>query len=586
MEVLKSLGITDRDIRKISVEVADSIVELESISAYANEETAPPNIKEYYKSLVQQVERYILSNQFRKDAKSAGVKVTSIASEEEEVVVAEMPKVSSKSVAERMAERKKSKGKTIAEREAERKKDKPVVEIEEPTVEVEEPIVEIEEPIVEIEEPISETDVITIGELFGVAVKGTSSGEIVGRDMFSMMLSYGRTDYILGFHEDSKGFHYRLDLPQSLGQAVFSFSNTGGDNSHTSLVEVWKAYTRDNNATLNLVSRSEEQLEELSDVLGFGGVTKDRRPLTATELKEERYNAELFSVVSDVYSRGISGLPYYEIGKEIKAEWVAKESSNSNLTYGLHYMDYVYTAAETLYKKGGYTIVAKKHTFFVPKGLTKKETFAEIGFHLKELSTKPKFEKSIEIGKRFQVSTGNLDEAKDCRVIASRYLGDKGEVVVADGLGGAYKISSSAYSYFKKYYGEVLLKISESTIAVYYNSSLVGLIASENLNSIEIAGMFEQDDFKAELRSIDTDAFDFMVSKKESVEEATEVEIEEIEKGETDESEEALKDELTDRIEFLQELYDDAVEEGDNQQLIDELDMELETLRDLLEDIV
>ena len=43
--------------------------------------------------------------------------------------------------------------------------------------------------------------------------------------------------------------------------------------------------------------------------------------------------------------------------------------------------------------------------------------------------------------------------------------------------------------------------------------------------------------------------------------------------------------ELIERIDFLEELLEDTIEEGDNQTLIDELNMELESLNDLLDDI-
>ena len=72
------------------------------------------------------------------------------------------------------------------------------------------------------------------------------------------------------------------------------------------------------------------------------------------------------------------------------------------------------------------------------------------------------------------------------------------------------------------------------------------------------------------------------VKRKEQVVQVEDAEVIEVKSKETSS---ALITELVDRIEFLNELYEDEIEEGDNQKLIDELDMELETLRDLLEEI-
>ena len=571
MEALGILGLTERDVRKVSVETANSIDELNSLSSYIEGGKAPKNIEDAYKSLYKQVENYLFSSEFKKEAKKVGVTV-SVAEKEEDIVVAEIPKVKSK---------------TLSERIAERKKKKSVSESEEPVIEV---------PVVEVikEKPVVKDIDISTEQLFGVQVKGTKGGEIVGRDKFSMMLSYGKTDYILGFLENSEGFHYRLNLPLSLGHLVFSFSNLSNNGKHKSILEVWKAYTEDNTATLNLVSRSEEQLENLSNVLGFISVVKERLPLSVSELKNEKYSSELYEDINDIYSRSIGNSTYYDIDKYLKASWSTKNvASNSSTlpsayTYGIQYGDYVYTSAENMYSKGGVSIVAKKYTFYVPKGLSKKETFGEIGTHLKETSLKTsKFEKDIEIGKRFQVSMGKIEDAVECRVIGSEYSENKlGSIYISDEAGDSWVISSKAYNYFLKYYGFVSLKISDNTIVVFYNDSVVGLISAEKLSSKEIVGMFDIEQFKTELRSIDTDAYDFMVSEMVEVEESTKGVIEKVEEEEEKGGdEEDLKQELIERIDFLEELLEDAIEEGDNQTLIDELNMELESLNDLLDDI-
>ena len=575
MEILKSIGVTDKEVRKISVETADAIKELESLASYADGDFTPMNIKEAYKSLNKQVSDYLFSSEFRDAAKKAGISVASVASVDEEIVPVSIKRVKKKSVAEIIAERKKSK--------------EPIIEVEEPIVEVEEPTVEVEEPIVEVEKPIEKTDVITIGDLFGVAVKGDKGGEIIAAEKFSMMLSYGRTDYILGMFDDANGYHYRLDLPQSLGQVVISFGNTTDNANHSSILSVWESYVEDKQASINLVSRSEDELEALSNVIGFGGLTRERIPLNSTQLKEERYNADLFTSVNDTNSLGMGGVSYYNIAKKVKIGWEVKKSLEDYLPlpYGVSYSDYVYTSAQNFYRKGGYSIVAKKYTFFVPKGLTKKNTFAEIGAYLSEpeINTS-KFEKNVEIGKRFQVSTGKFKEAFECRIIAS-----KNEVLMlADAAGEAYRISLKAYNYFKKYYGSVSLKISDDTVLVELNDGVVGLIAADKFSNTEVSGMYDIEEFKTELRSIDTVAFDSMVSEEIEVEEATEVEIEKIKEGEDSGNATDLKAELSDRVDFLFDMYEEAIEDGDDQDLIDELQIELETLTDItietIEDLI
>lgn len=589
MELLNSIGLSEADVRKISPETADSIAELDSLSTYALAENAPQNIKEAYKSLSKQIESYLFSTKFRMAAKKAGLKVSSGLDVDEEIVIAEIPKV--KSISERIAERKSGKAKEVEEVEEAAE----VKEIEEPIVAPIEEIEEVEE-IEEIEEVEETADV-----LFGVLIKGDKSGEMTGRELFSTMLAYGRSDYILGMFEDSKGYHYRLDLPLSMGQVVFSFGTAAENSSHSSLLSVWKSYTEDNSASINLVSRSENQLEQLSNVLGFTSVTKERVPLSSTHLRDEKFDKDSYSIVNDVYARGLEGQIYYDLAKSIKISWEdaspLESGGSASLVHGINFGDYIYEDAERLYKKGGYSIVAKKYTFYVPKGLTKDNVFAEIGLHLKELPIKTsKFEKDIAIGKRFQVSTGDFDEALSCRIVGSS-ANTKGDNIlyVVDENGHGYKISKVAYNYFRHYYGvETDIKISKETLVVYQEGSVVGLITANKYSSVLIGGMFDYENFKKELRTIDADAYDFMVSEKVAVEEETAVEIkeieeeveEEVEKKEEGKIEEGdLKTELTDRIEFLDELYEESVEDGDNQDLIDELDMELETLRDLLEDI-
>ena len=163
MELLNSIGLTNEDVRKISIETADSIAELDSLSTYALSENAPKNILETYNSLHKQIKSYLASDEFVDSAKRLGFNITKGFDVEKEIVIAEIPKVEKiKTVAERIAERK---GVKLPKVEA---------EIEEPIVDIEEVPAEIVEPIIEeiIESPIKEEVDLMSNSIFGVLVKG------------------------------------------------------------------------------------------------------------------------------------------------------------------------------------------------------------------------------------------------------------------------------------------------------------------------------------------------------------------------------------------------------------------------------
>ena len=604
MEILKTIGLTEQEVRKISPSLADSMDELESLSLYTQQEGAPPNIKETYKSLSSQIERYMLSPEFKEEAKKAGFTIKAGMGETDEVVVAEMPKV--KSIRERIAERKGKKAPVV---------EQPVVE--KPTVE---PVVE--EPVIE-ETPVEEPKPKSISEriaakkqtpaaaeeptLFGIGVKGEKGSELMSRELFSTMLAYGRSDYMLGLYEDINGFHYRLDLPLSMGQAVISFRAATGLSNLTSILDVWKAYSEDNSAVINLVSKSEEQVNQLSEILGYASNTKERIPITETQLKDAKFNPDMYDTVNEVYSRSLANKSYFDISKEIKLGWensVSSQIKDGSIMYGLDFGDYVYMDAQRVFGRGGSSIVVKKNTYYVPKGLTVENTFADIGRHLKDQEIKTsKFEKDLAIGKRFQIGTdASFDDALTCRIIASEstkeppFKNDKLLIVVENGK--AYKISRRAYNYFKHYYGNnIYLRFSKETVLVYEDGTVVGLIATKKYTNQLILGMFDYQDFENQIRTINPTAFDFMISEKEVLAQETEKEIVDIEEEEkedkveepteptmTDVTDDKLIDEIYTQLDFLEETYEDAVEDADNQALIDELELELDDLYDTLED--
>ena len=570
MELLKTIGLSEEDVKKISPEMAKAISQLESISQLAEQKDAAQNIKDTYKSLYSQVEKYMLSPEFSELASKKGKIIPAAAMAEKEIVIEDMPKV--KTLQEIVAEKHK-------------KKSEPVVE---PAVEpaVEEVVEEVVEKVPTLQDIATKKKTVE-EKLFGFVFKGTKSGEMTGREYLSMLLAYGGSDEYLGIYEDSKGVHYRLDLPKSLAQAVISLSITSENSQYNSIQSVWAAYAQDVTATISVVGEDEKLLEQLISVVGDVASLKLEGELSPSELANDKFNQVNYTVVNEIYSRSLSGDTYHDIQKKIKQSWEAKVESDSswsvNLPYGVNYADYVYRSAESYYGKGGESIVVQKYTFFVPKGLKKVDWFAETGGHLDILPIKTKdFEKNIEIGKTYQAQSSNFDKALSCRILGESR---NGKLYVASEKGDFVYINLSAYSYFRKYYDvNIELKLSSETIVVYSKGAVVGVMPTTKLSSVLISGVFDIQNLKTELRNIDSNAFDFMVSSAQSMTEQTEAVIEKVEEIKVDESQDALKAELTLRLETMQDLYDDAVEEGENQSMIDEMALELETLKDLLED--
>ncbi|MCB0410641.1 MAG: hypothetical protein KDD29_10510, partial [Flavobacteriales bacterium] len=299
------------------------------------------------------------------------------------------------------------------------------------------------------------------------------------------------------------------------------------------------------------------------------------------------FNVNNYTKVNDVYSSSISGNSYFEINKKLKQSWEAKVEDDTtwkiNLPYGVNYSDYVYRSAESYYGKGGNSMVVQNYTFFYPKGLKKSEIFGEIGGHLEPLAVKTKeFEKDIETGKIFQAKSTSFDKALKCRIIGESR---DGKLYVTSEKGDTVYIDSNIYSYFRKYYGNnIELKLSIETMVVYAKGSVVGVIQTNKVTSVLISGIYDMPKLKTDLRNIDSNAFDFMVTKTESIAEQTEEVIEKAEEVKKEEGEYELKKELKLRLETITDLYNDAVEENEDQDMINELSLEIETLNDLLED--
>jgi len=683
MEILKTLGLSLKDVSKISKDLGESIQKLDSLVSFAESKNAPKHIKDFYKNLKIQVENYLLSEDFVADAREKGITVSKIILPIEEVVVAQMPKA--KSLREIIAEKQKqhipdetAEVVQVSETPVETQTPELPKEIEEsittetPTVEelplppsqevvVEEPSQEVVEgrkpslrdiiaarkqqipqvpdvaevvqvaetpvtteipvpPLEEVivteipatpiiaEEPIvpivqEETPIETVEthapeaqpsvsastKKFGIKLTGENSAEVTGRELLSMILSYGGCDYMMGYYDSPKGYIYRLSLPNSLAELFITLPITELNKDIKSINEAWYAYFLSPIATIKIIGNSENQLQELVSILGGGATSiKYVGNLDNDELSSEIFGFNNYEVVNSEYSKSLMGAAfmaqtYWEIGRDIKNQW--KESKDfslftnakTHLVHGLYFADYIYQSAEKMYHKGGDSIVVQSQTFYVPKGLKKDEIFAENGLHLKSIEDikLSKFEKDVEIGKRFQGATDKFDKANICRCTSS----DSNNLYFISNIGEKVKMPIKTYNYFKKYYGDnVQVKISGGSFLFVVND-VVGLCLTQSSGNNVVVDYFDIDSLKIELRNINSEAFDFMV--EESPKEVIALPKVEVEVQEEVDNLDNLKREIADRIEFLEDLRQDAVEDN-NKPLIEELDMEIESLKDLL----
>ncbi len=112
MEILKALGVSDEQLKKISPELSIGLEEMKSIAPFLEAKNAPINLVEAYNGIDRELNNYLKSPRFAEDAKKAGVRLKSTSiSEEEEIVISEAPKVK-KTLKEIAAERKAKKATT------------------------------------------------------------------------------------------------------------------------------------------------------------------------------------------------------------------------------------------------------------------------------------------------------------------------------------------------------------------------------------------------------------------------------------------------------------------------------------------
>ena len=450
------------------------------------------------------------------------------------------------------------------------------------------PAMEIPDDEDDIEEAVVVEEKKITKELFGFSLSGTKSGEITGRTLLSMLLSYGGTDYKMYHESDSSGNYYMLNLPKSLGNILFRLSVSPSNESIDSLVNVWKNYVEETTSRIDVISEDEKLLKGLKYSLqgGVASIT-DNGEISKRDLESSIYDFSNYSEVNSEFSRDLSGSVYYNLIKSIKSNFGVEIDTKETLIYGFQFSDYTYITAEDYYNDGGYSIVTQKQTFFVPKGLKKSETFAELGGHLGVIPINTnKFDKSVEIGKRFQSTTKKFDDALECRIIASKE--DHYHLLSSDG--DKIGIHKNPYNYFKKYYGaNIEIKLSDETILVLSKGVVVGMITARIVGDTDVVGVYSPSEVKTELRNINQSAFDFMqplvseftVDDKptEKAEEKTE-EIKEVK--EVDSETAQLIDELELQIEFMQDLLDDEDVQGD---LREEAELQMEFLEDTLNEV-
>jgi hypothetical protein len=593
MEIFKKIGLTSEEVRKISPEMEEAVIQLEGLAPFIESGKAPTNIKSVYDSIFNEIERTLFSKDFKEAASKSGVKTIGVVDVDAKVEVVDVPKV--KTFQEIIAERKnKIAGKT---------------EIEEPKIE--EP--KIEEP--KTEEPISDnptfqeiierrkkeksqstseepknapivipTKPIEDSELKGFIIKGDKSGAYSAQDRITMLLAYGGYDGIMSMYEGSNGYNFLMSLPKSLGFVVWTLPLSSEDAQfYTDGQDIWRSYLDNPKAEIAVLSRDKKELEELATIVASTSSTKIQGNILAANISKDYYNEAYFEVVNDSYSRDIVGEITYEIMKAIKLQWKGEDIGgyndslgyNDKLPYGVRLTDHIYSTPEMYYSKGGSTIVVKNRTFYVPKGIKKAELFCEVGIALKDNNIKTRnFDKNIGLTHDFQNKTSSFEKAETCRVLGST----NEDVLIVNSVGNAFYLSSSTYNYFKKYYGvNIQLKSAGEVAVVYSDGSVVGLISIRKSYATRVISLFDIKQIHSELRSIDAAAYDFMISKAEAAAEETEIEIEKIEEGEDDI--EQMKAEFKERISFLEDMAEMSKEANEPQELIDELNAEIESLK-------
>jgi len=580
MEILQTLGVSDEQLKKISPELAVGLEEMKSIAPYLESADAPTNLVETYATIERELNNYIQSPMFAEDAKKAGVKIKgSGIKEEEEIVIEEAPKV------------KKTLKEIAAERRAGKTTSKPTIEepiIEEPTVEepIEAPTIEQETQEVELKEEINGV------KLYKTAA--VSGGAVNAQKEIAALLSFGGASNELYLFGDisTATLYFKLELPKSSAYLITSLPNAEDYSEITDLNGLWEAYLKEKTAAFHLIGDNKEEVSALTLLLGTSSAISERDEMTKEQLSGSFTNDENYELVNSEFSSDVMGVSFYETFGKIEKSWKAEtalvdvlyeteDASTDYCTYGLRFSDFVYKSKEAYYRNGGNTIVTNRITFYVPKGLTKFNVFAETGGHLNDpniSAINPRdFKKDTGVGKTFQSMSGKIDKAHDCRIIGSSI--DKYAVACVEG--DYFLISKSSFNYFKKYYSatDLTLKLSDNMAFIMLGSDIVGMIPAEFKPLPSILGVYDYKEKETDLRNIAPTVYDDMIS----FEQKTEEEVEEAQEKEAEG--EDLRGELEEYFAILSEFYEEAKEDGEDEKLLEEFELELDFIADSLEEV-
>jgi|GEM_PF-4652268 len=581
MEILKALGVSDEQLKKISPELSIGLEEMKSIAPFLEAKNAPINLVEAYNGIDRELNNYLKSPRFAEDAKKAGVRLKSTSiSEEEEIVISEAPKVK----------------KTLKEIAAERKAKKATTEstiydptTDEPTIydpTTDEPTTDEQPQRVEVEEGLN-----------GVKLYKTSTvtgGAISAQKELSALLSFGGCSNELFLFEDlsSATLYFKLELPKSSAYLVISTPIQEEYSEITDLSSLWEAYLKEKSAAIHLIGDNKEEVSDLTMLLGHSGAINERDEMSEEELSLSFTNSDNYELVNSEFSLGVMGISFYEVFGSIERSWKAEtplisalyeseDSSYDYCTYGMRFSDYVYRSKESYYSNGGNTIVTNRLTFYVPKGLSKLNVFAETGNHLNDsnlsaLNTR-KFKKDTGIGKTFQSMSGKIDKAHDSRIIGSSI----NKYVVACVEGQYFLISKPSFNYFKKYYSatDLAIKLSNDMAFIMLGDNIVGMIPADFKPLQGVLSVYDYKGKQATLRNLAPTVYDDMTSFEEVKEAEEGIAEEEIAEGED------LRGELEEYFATISEFYKEAKEGDEDENLLKEFELELGFLIDSLEEM-
>ncbi len=576
MEILNIIGINESQLRKVSPETASSLVELESLSEFVESKDAPFSLKEEYSRIESEIERFIVSDDFKSMAKKVGVKLKAQddIAEGEEIIIEAAPQVKKtiREIAQEKRERAKQKSKDV--------------EVIKP-IESEKVVEEL--PVTPIKEGI---------ENYGMVFKSKSSSSTQRATYeITALCSYGGNDYTLHISEVvSNKIAYKLALPKSEANLFFVFNNTAENTNLRDLNEILGVYFSSRTAELVLIGINENEINSLSNILTT--TQYQERDIISNEeiLQNNIFNDSSYDDIdaNDSYSSSFLGLTFESNFTPIKQSWTAEVTYKDGWNFqednpqfcvpNIRFSDYLYKSKDSYYQRNGVSIVNNRLTYYAPKGLSKYEQFAEIGSHLNNDASskiKPsKFTKDVALGKTFQSLSGKTEKAIDSRIIGS----SPNKYMLMSEEGDSFLLDKMAFNYFKKYYDMLSLeiKLSDSIAFIFLNGNIIGMIRAEVKTVQGVVAMYDLEAINEELISLNSNVYQFMknIDLDESEEEVAV--IEDTPKEDESEVSESLVNEMRDYFNTITEYYIEAVDEGLGKEILEEFELEIDFYIDSL----